>query len=158
MSDTTNCTICLQPIENDGQHNYMLGCNHRFHTECIVNWFRTGHSTCPICRNEEYRYVSFMDAEHRAKYYRRSAKKKDAPPALKKAVRKIIRMEKRKKNLYKEKKAFENEYKELIKKYRKLNDKYYNLMDKIQDENHILGIRNFFETPQFYVGSRPDRG
>ena len=49
------------------------------------------------------------------------------------------------------KEKFEKENAEVIKHYQKLNKKYYDLLDKIDDENHLLGIRNYFATPQFYA-------
>lgn len=146
-----NCSICLQPMSDDSNRYCLPSCNHTFHTECILNWFRSGHRTCPLCRDLRFPNVSFMDAEHRAKYYRKAARKKNAPKALKKAVRKIINMENRKKHLYREKRKFEKENAEVIKHYQKVNKKYYDLLDKIDDENHLLGIRNYFATPQFYA-------
>lgn len=145
------CTICLESMGDDSNSYCLPSCNHNFHTECILNWFRSGNNTCPLCRDLRFPNVSFMDAEHRAKYYRKAARKKNAPKALKKAVRKIINMENRKKGLYKEKRKFEKENAEIIKKYKSLNETYYNLLDKIDDQTHLLGIRNYFATPQFYA-------
>ena len=146
-----NCSICLESISESTNRYRLPSCNHTFHTDCILNWFRSGHSTCPLCRDHRFPNVSFMGAEHRAKYYRRAARKSDAPLALKKAVRKIIKMEKRKKEVYRKKRKFEKENAEIIKEYQKVNKKYYDLLDKIDDENHLLGIRNYFPAPQFYA-------
>src|SRR5579871_73188 len=43
------CSICLEPILK-GKHT--LSCNHSFHTNCVINWFRTDHKSCPVCRKE----------------------------------------------------------------------------------------------------------
>lgn len=29
---------------------HTLGCDHKYHAECIIKWFRSGHSDCPMCR------------------------------------------------------------------------------------------------------------
>ena len=43
------CSICLENIENN-EYN-LPECNHNFHTNCIITWFRAGHNCCPLCRN-----------------------------------------------------------------------------------------------------------
>jgi len=42
------CSICLSLFEN-GDELRILPCRHRFHSECIDQWFRS-HRTCPMCR------------------------------------------------------------------------------------------------------------
>lgn len=41
-----NCSICLSHLD---QEILELPCNHKFHKECIMNWFNN-HNTCPNCR------------------------------------------------------------------------------------------------------------
>jgi hypothetical protein len=43
------CSICREDMDDNKQH-FMLRCNHRFHTECIVDSLRTNNE-CPICRD-----------------------------------------------------------------------------------------------------------
>ena len=31
-------------------------CEHTFHTNCIMHWFRTDHNTCPLCQNTGINY------------------------------------------------------------------------------------------------------
>jgi len=31
-------------------NNTLLQCGHRFHSQCIKTWYKTGNRTCPICR------------------------------------------------------------------------------------------------------------
>lgn len=41
------CNICY------GEDNVVrttLPCNHSFHLHCVLKWFRTGNTTCPMCR------------------------------------------------------------------------------------------------------------
>lgn len=41
------CAICLSGIED--KKKYTLECNHSFHIDCIVKWFRTSNGNCPCC-------------------------------------------------------------------------------------------------------------
>ena len=53
------CVICQEELSNHHSNTntfnniYTLPeCNHAFHTECIITWFRTGNSNCPCCGNK----------------------------------------------------------------------------------------------------------
>ena len=48
MSDL--CGICLDPCL-DEPLNYVLECNHKFHTSCIEEWFKYTYN-CPYCRKD----------------------------------------------------------------------------------------------------------
>ena len=71
------CAIC-QDIMND-PHD--LECGHTFHTSCIVAWFRSGKSSCPICRNEQ------NPPKCNFHYVQRLCKMKSCPKFLKDAMR-----------------------------------------------------------------------
>jgi len=45
------CSICRENM-NEVKQNYMLRCNHRFHTECIIDSLRVNNE-CPICRDTD---------------------------------------------------------------------------------------------------------
>ena len=47
---------------NEIKQNYMLRCNHRFHTECIIDSLRVNNE-CPICRDTDGNN-SFMSNNH----------------------------------------------------------------------------------------------
>lgn len=50
LFEQEDCSICLQKMK----HKCVLKCNHKFHLECISNWFNESiHRTCPICRERE---------------------------------------------------------------------------------------------------------
>jgi len=42
------CSICLSTID---ANDYTLECNHKFHTKCIVEWFRKSKGNCPLCNH-----------------------------------------------------------------------------------------------------------
>ena len=57
------CSICLQPMNDPSTHSAIrygpeeiqegyLTCGHKFHISCIKDWFRSGKTTCPFCREE----------------------------------------------------------------------------------------------------------
>ena len=47
------CAICLEKIKFD--NNIKLKCNHTFHSQCIIKWFRTNKSgQCPCCRDTDF--------------------------------------------------------------------------------------------------------
>ena len=31
---------------------YNLECNHKFHTDCIIKWFRLNNDNCPLCNDK----------------------------------------------------------------------------------------------------------
>lgn len=45
------CPICLEkPCD------IAAPCTHKFHEECLYQWFRTNNFTCPICRIDLSKY------------------------------------------------------------------------------------------------------
>ena len=51
------CAVCLSDINE--KDNYKLECSHVFHTDCIVNWFRSSNGNCPCCWGNTKKKVSF---------------------------------------------------------------------------------------------------
>lgn len=52
------CTICQDILDNGEQIHFLPECNHGYHTNCILTWFRTGNNNCPCCGN---RGVNFKE-------------------------------------------------------------------------------------------------
>ena len=52
MEDNTQdiCCICLDTM-NESNQTHILSCEHKYHTECIIDWFRKGKSHCPLCND-----------------------------------------------------------------------------------------------------------
>ena len=47
------CVICQDILDNGESDFYTLPeCNHCYHTNCIITWFRAGHNNCPCCGNQ----------------------------------------------------------------------------------------------------------
>ena len=48
MNENVNevCAICHEATKAD---DYTIPeCNHTYHTNCIITWFRMGKNTCPL--------------------------------------------------------------------------------------------------------------
>ena len=45
------CAICHDNLGEDNVYT-LPECNHKFHTNCIMTWFRAKHNTCPLCNNK----------------------------------------------------------------------------------------------------------
>jgi hypothetical protein len=147
MSDIT-CTICLNNFEDDDQCYILPYCSHKFHTKCIINWFRKG-STCPICRDntvEDFDEMPAFILRERGIELRKISRKKNAPQELKDKVAKIKKIETAITEHKKKFTEFKKEYQELLKTYTKLNSKTWNLRSKKRKAERNLGI---FQSPEY---------
>jgi len=45
------CSICLDTIDEPNLYT-LMPCQHEFHADCIVNWFRKKEDSCPYCRDK----------------------------------------------------------------------------------------------------------
>ena len=81
------CTVCLEEL---GPTNTItLDCGHTFHPSCIIAWFRSDHSECPLCRAQPSHQLRHMDVQTRASMLRTMARRKNASPRLIRAVQKV---------------------------------------------------------------------
>ena len=90
-SEAAVCVVCREP-QDDG-NSIALECGHRFHPGCILQWFRSGNSTCPLCREHPTEIVNFLDTRARYSILRRMSRNRSAPPALRQAVERLRRVE-----------------------------------------------------------------
>jgi hypothetical protein len=42
-----DCSICCDPLKESIK---VLRCSHSFHSDCIMDWIKDFHWTCPLCR------------------------------------------------------------------------------------------------------------
>ena len=55
-----DCAICLERLMTKNDTTFSLTCGHKFHNNCIDNWFTEQCNTiCPLCRqiDKEYKIV-----------------------------------------------------------------------------------------------------
>jgi hypothetical protein len=63
------CGICREELECS-QCYTLPECNHRYHTNCIITWFRNGDSRCPYCGNKGVNNTNNDSLRHiRGKYF-----------------------------------------------------------------------------------------
>lgn len=65
VDESNLCCICFREMAYDDSHT--LECDHRFHTECVIKWFRSKQDTCPLCRKQPVVRLKAPDVFHRAK-------------------------------------------------------------------------------------------
>ena len=93
------CSICQGDLTSD---IYTLPeCNHKFHTNCIIHWFRAGKNKCPLCMNQGINYQQAEQYINEANYVSRKiwenyyntavrySKRKDADKEISKKVKSI---------------------------------------------------------------------
>ena len=141
MNHEELCPICLSNL-NDGNNNHTLPCEHTYHTDCIVQWFR--HSgKCPLCldgpRKEHYfgyyyGYWNMMYIDKRCSALRKHSRKKSCNDiSLKNKFEKLKTLENELKNLKIEKKSWiQNDEYKLLKK------EHYNLCKKVNNKEHQI--------------------
>tara|TARA_X000000950_G_C13423693_1_gene461123 strand:- start:75 stop:515 length:441 start_codon:yes stop_codon:yes gene_type:complete len=130
-----NCSICLSGCKKSNLHK--LDCGHFFHSSCIINWFRTGKKSCPVCRSEDMlKKIKYFDWRSRAAHLRKISKRKGAPPELVNIVKRIKKAETKLKKINKE---IESQ-KEIYNKMLKLDRKRYSANETKQRLTRLLGV------------------
>ena len=165
------CAICHENVDlSDNTSIYTLPeCNHCYHTNCIMTWFRMGKNRCPLCNNKGVNQnnkatsnIRTMNAalsgyswdykkkllEHDYKLMRNFSRRKEAPKELKKQVKMLIKLEKKYKELKKEEREFLNSIpttltvKDIKKKGIQIKRKYYKTQNKIAMMKRYIGLSN----------------
>jgi len=50
VNDAEECMICKEELESHECYT-LPECKHRYHTGCLIAWFRNGDNRCPYCGN-----------------------------------------------------------------------------------------------------------
>ena len=89
------CVICMSSMTED--NSYKLSCTHRFHTDCIIKWFRSSDGNCPCCMdnpmNENtsqgiyFGMYNWDVLDKRFHNIMKYSRKKDSPLILKKEIK-----------------------------------------------------------------------
>jgi hypothetical protein len=120
------CAICLSTINE--KDKYKLECNHVFHTDCIVQWFRGSNGNCPCCWDNKKKKMSYYGVWERPYIDTRCKKlekysKKEGDKKLKKQVEKLNKKVEEYNTIIKERKEFKktNEYISITKHMNTIN-------------------------------------
>jgi uncharacterized protein (UPF0335 family) len=114
---TDICSICHETL--DGDIYTLPECNHKYHSNCIITWFRTGKKSCPLCNNLGINNLTQMQENttwsmrHHAyenyKKMRAFSRKKYASKELKKMITQLKKLETKKKDIASRVKNFKKE-------------------------------------------------
>ena len=139
------CPICHESYD-EGQNSKIVleGCNHGFHSACIIKWFRapTSRGACPLCRGSDPVVISRMTMNQRCTHLRRRARGKSAPTDLKKRVERLKAVESEMKDHNREKKAFyrREDVKEILTTAKRFNRCSWNHWCKVRKAKANVAI------------------
>lgn len=158
------CSICLDNLNKEPVYK-LPECGHKYHTNCIMHWMRSGHVNCPYCGNnginnnnneDEYGYNFCRYSYDLYILLRKLSRNKNAPLQLKKHVEKMKILEQKLRDNNKIKKDFllkSGEFNEMQKKYRKLCNKSWSISCRIRRMKRTICNSNNI-TPLILVKTR----
>jgi hypothetical protein len=161
------CLIChdaliLEEEHEDNNTPYTLECKHRYHANCIITWFRSGHMNCPYCGDngvnapKEYKTTASTRTRrswwspHRqiidARYQRlrQYARRKDAPTELVRLIDKLKVFESDHENYATELNEFKDRkhdgitWNDLGKERDRLRIKKWTIYKKIEQQKRVI--------------------
>ena len=142
-NDVPGCCCVICQDDNPEKATCTLRCGHTFHAECAMDWFRSGHDTCPLCRSRDYRRMDPATVFTRAKFLRAHARRKNAPKALKARVLRLRRKEKESRKAWREAKSYLDRHRNTIERYKRKLNKYYRKKESILMDTETLGRMHF---------------
>ena len=138
MNDNENiCSICYEPL-NELDSN--LECGHRYHSNCIIKWFRSGKQNCPLCNdtNIDTSNILWGTKIETISQIKKLGRKKNCPLNIKKTLDDIKKTDINLKAVSKEQNEFKKEHKDLIKKYKSFTLRKWKYRRKIRDYEYKL--------------------
>ena len=160
MSNDSNdiCAICHDNLGGDNIYT-LPECNHKFHTNCIMTWFRAKHNTCPLCNNKGINATKAQineQANHcnwgtRRKYLKmysivsRKSRGKNALKEMKKEVEKVRRYQKKFDKFKKQTRQWissnpeDMTVRQVISKYDKLRNRKWEMQRTLNNKKRIVG-------------------
>ena len=101
MPEVDRCVICLEQLDSKPMYS-LPECNHTFHQNCIMHWFRQGNFKCPLCNETGALYTQQDDHVWpgiaiviNIRYCVVSARRKNAPAPLKKYIARVAKDKKK---------------------------------------------------------------
>ena len=121
-----DCAICLHDINNNSRNGIytVAKCDHKFHTDCFLEWCTKGSFTCPLCRQDPRSKFKYMSKEKKISFLRRYSLRKNSPILLKETANKVRECEKSMKEHKRELKKMFKDNKDVFNKVNNLRSKY----------------------------------
>ena len=122
FQDNTNnleedcCVICLNNFNTEEPTYTIEECKHKFHTNCLLQWFRTNNNSCPTCRNINNN-PTYFERKHKFKLISNYSRRKNANTYVVSIMKKYKKQQELVKKHNLEFKNFKKEHKDIIKKY-----------------------------------------
>ena len=137
--NNTQCIICFENINNSNK--YTLECNHNYHIDCIMKWFRNGNNKCPMCNDTQWDNVNYGIKIQSIKEVKKLIRLKNCPKKIKSKIENVKKKEIQFKEHKKQLIQFKKDNKEIIEKYFKMRSQTWKKKRKIRDaENNLLAI------------------
>lgn len=154
MNNEEVCIICLEGFNQSNKSDYILECNHKFHTNCIMKWFRSNNSNgnCPLCNyipnqsdvdNSDYQHYYYYNRtyiDERIKHLKKLSRKKQSSEILKKEVQKLKKIEQKYLQYKKDKSIFmkDPEITKIKKQIKSWTNKEWNYLNRISKQKHKI--------------------
>jgi hypothetical protein len=133
------CAICLNTLD---EHSFTIPeCSHKFHSNCLLSWFRS-NTSCPTCRgNFRKDDLTYSQIKTRFRMLSNYSRRKNAN----KYVVNMFKRYKKRNTMYKkcnkEISIFKKKYKNIISAGKKLKrNKYHHYWELKKIKNEILSI------------------
>lgn len=128
------CVICAGELRGD-EHALPCG-HHEFHVGCLLEWFRRGNSSCPLCRSGPAHPP--VDGASRERRLKRVARSKTAPRQLVQLVQRVYRDRARETDMRKKMRLFRTTHAHLIRECRQLGRAYASASQRAEDSRSEL--------------------
>ena len=128
------CSICHTLLGADSPDIYSVPeCGHRFHSNCIIPWFRVSNGSCPYCRaNIIGARYSPNDIKQVVQLWKFLSRRRDCPTVVKKKCKQIKLAKEEERKSVKELTKLKEEHREAISKWRSLRRKRWYFHTKVR--------------------------